>query len=436
MSRRFRWTPFRPSHARKGSVAVIVAITLTALIGFAGLGTDVVYALNKQRQMQAVASAAAYSGALALATGRNTTTEARGVAAQAGFRNGTNNITVTVNSPPLSGGFTANASAVEVIVAQPQTLPLVNVLVSGSWSVSARAVAVAGASGGGGGCILQLNPHTDKSTGVSLSNGISVTTNQCGLYANATTCDKTNGKYALYMTGGATLTAQSIPLVGCAQKDNGANWSVAPSISQPAITDPYASVAVPSGSACNYGSTGNPYQVLGWQNPTLKPGVYCGLSIGQGGSVTMSPGVYIIYGGNFHAAGGTPVTGTGVTIVLTGNSTVGYATATIDNGVTFTMSAPTTGTTAGLVFFQDSQAPHTGTNTTNYLAGGSTQNITGALYFPSQMVNYSNGASTAATCTQLVAWDITFTGGARFNSTCGTAGTKAIGGGGPTLLVE
>ena len=45
----------------------MVAVTLTALIGFAGLGTDVVFALNRQRQMQAVASAAAFSGAVALA---------------------------------------------------------------------------------------------------------------------------------------------------------------------------------------------------------------------------------------------------------------------------------------------------------------------------------------------------------------------------------
>jgi hypothetical protein len=55
------------------------------LIGFAGLGTDVVFALNRQRQMQAVASAAAFSGATALKTGRDYTQEARGVAAQAGY---------------------------------------------------------------------------------------------------------------------------------------------------------------------------------------------------------------------------------------------------------------------------------------------------------------------------------------------------------------
>jgi Flp pilus assembly protein TadG len=428
-----RWSPFRPMRAQNGSVAVIVAITLTALIGFAGLGTDVVYALNKQRQMQAVASAAAFSGAIAVSTGRNATTEARAVAATAGFRNGTNSVTVTVNSPPLSGGYTGISTAVEVIVAQPQTLPLVNVLVSGSWNVSARAVAVAGASGGGGGCILQLNPHSDNSVGISMSNGINVTMNQCGLYADAGTCDKVHGNYALHMTGGATMTAQSISLVGCAQKDNGGNWSVAPNISQPTVADPYSNVAVPSFSSCNYGTPGSTYTVLGWQNPTLKPGVYCGLDMGNGGSVTLQPGVYIINGGVFHDEGGTSLSGTGVTIVLTGNSTIGYATATIDNGVTVTLSAPTTGTTAGLVFFQDPKAPHTGVDN---LAGGANMVVTGALYFPSQTVNYSNGSSSTSTCTQLVAWDINFTGGAKFNSTCGTVGTKTIGGGGPTLLVE
>jgi hypothetical protein len=62
--------------------------------------------------------------------------------------------------------------------------------------------------------------------------------------------------------------------------------------------------------------------------------------------------------------------------------------------------------------------------------------LTGAVYFPTQIVSYGNGSTTsAATCTQLVAWQMSFTGGASFNSNCGTAGVKTIGGG-QSQLVE
>ena len=61
--------------------------------------------------------------------------------------------------------------------------------------------------------------------------------------------------------------------------------------------------------------------------------------------------------------------------------------------------------------------------------------LTGALYFPSQLVCYSNGASTTATCSKLIAWQISFGGGASFNSNCTGKGVPSIAGA-PSKLVE
>jgi hypothetical protein len=64
-------------------------------------------------------------------------------------------------------------------------------------------------------------------------------------------------------------------------------------------------------------------------------------------------------------------------------------------------------------------------------------NLTGALYFPSQTVVFSNGSSNSSDCTQLIAWRIEFKGGTKFNSNCEGTGTSTIGGGGTTSqLVE
>ncbi|MGA7323849.1 MAG: hypothetical protein WBX25_05070 [Rhodomicrobium sp.] len=145
----------------------------------------------------------------------------------------------------------------------------------------------------------------------------------------------------------------------------------------------------------------------------------------------MAPGVYYIKSGTFSIAGGSTVTGSGVTIVLTSN-TSGYATASISNGSSVSLSAPSTGITAGIVFFSDRNAPTSGT--INF-SGGTSEAFTGALYFPTQQVVYSNGASAAA-CTQLIAWHIQFTGGSQFNSNCAGIGTSSIGTSAASQLAE
>jgi hypothetical protein len=411
-------------HASRGSVAVFLGLMLAVLIGIAALGTEVVYAMVRERQMQATASAAAVSAALALTTlhPADPIAEARAIAATSGFTNGTGGTTVTVNIPPLRGPYAGIAKAVEVIVGQPQTLPLSGLFFVGPWNINARAVALAGNNGGA--CALALD--TGSATGVAISNGASINLNQCGLAVDST------GPNALTVVGGAVLTTNKVTVSGGVSVSNGGSISVVPDTGQAAVGNPYSAAQIPAWSGCAYGSAGNPYQVQGWQNPTLSPGVYCGgIAMSGGGTVKMNPGIYIINGGTFSPQGGVTLTGTGVTIVLTGSGS-DYANVSIANGVNVTLTAPTTGPTAGLVFFQDAKAPTSGISS---FQGGASLILTGALYFPTQTVNYANGTTTASTCTQLVAWHIQFAGGASFNSNCANAGTQPIGAS-PSRLVE
>ncbi len=410
--------------SRRGGASILIGVALPILIGAIGLGTEVVFVMYMHRQMQSAADAGALSAATALTKGypSNFALEADAIAGSLGFVNGTANVTVTVNHPPLSGSYTSNANAVEVIIAQPQVLTIVKYFTATAFNVSARAVALQGASGSF--CVLETDSRSV--TGVSVSNGATVNFNKCSLGVNAT------GSSALSVTGGATLQAQSISVSGQAQVNNGGsvNTTSGLNVNQAVTADPYANVAMPTNSGCTYNSLS-----IGWESDVrhLSPGTYCnGLSIGDGATVSLAPGVYIIKSGSFTVGGGSTVTGTGVTIVLTSN-TSGYATATIANGATVTLSAPASGPTAGLVFFSDRNAPNSGT--INF-AGGSTEAFKGALYFPTQTVVYSNGVSNSSTCTQLIAWHIQFSGGAQFNSTCGGTGVSAIGGGSSSQLVE
>jgi hypothetical protein len=151
--------------------------------------------------------------------------------------------------------------------------------------------------------------------------------------------------------------------------------------------------------------------------------------------ILLKTGVYYVNGGDLNVGGDVEMNGTGVTIVLTGSASDGYsppyANVTISNGATVTLSAQTTGATAGILFFGDRNAPVS--NSSNF-GGGAVMNLTGAIYFPSQTVVFDNGITNPSGCTQLIAGVIQFAGGAQFSNNCGGTGTSAIGG--VTTLIE
>lgn len=411
--------------SRSGSVSIQLGLSLIAVIGMVALGTEISLLLWKHRQMQMFADAAAFSAATAVSRGYPTaTTEAKAVAGQLAIQNINNyadDLTVTVNTPPVSGNYTAATyKAVEVIVSQPQTLSLVTLITSGSglYSVGARAVAT---PGGGTYCMLQLNSGSNP--GLSMSNGAVANLNQCGLAVNST------GSAALSLTGGAMLNAQSVSVAGLASISNGAavNPSSGLATSQVAVPDPYSGVTRPSYSGCGQG-TNKSYGHGTW---TLSPGVYCSsVSFTNDAVVTMSPGVYFFDRGTFSVGGAVQLTGTGVTIVLTSSTGSNYATVNISNGATVTLSAPTSGATAGIVFFGDRAAP---ISTTNIVTGGAAIIVNGAIYLPTESISFQNGVSNPSGCTQLIAGLITLTGGSSFQNNCPT-GVASIGSSSSTLV--
>src|ERR1043166_4959154 len=103
---------------RRGNVTVMMGFLLPPLIGTFGLGFEVANWYLTTRSMQNAADSAAV--AIATTAGTNYLTEARAVAAQYGFVNGVNNVTVAAsNAAACPGGGTTCYS-----VTITQTLPL------------------------------------------------------------------------------------------------------------------------------------------------------------------------------------------------------------------------------------------------------------------------------------------------------------------------
>src|SRR5579859_6501274 len=104
-------------HGERGAILFLGVLTMFVIMGFAGLALDASYMYFHKRNMQTAADAGAYGGALELLRGNtDTTTAAKRDTALNGFTDQSDNVTVTVNSPPLSGSETGNASFVEVII--------------------------------------------------------------------------------------------------------------------------------------------------------------------------------------------------------------------------------------------------------------------------------------------------------------------------------
>ena len=113
------------------------------------------------------------------------------------------------------------------------------------------------------------------------------------------------------------------------------------------------------------------------------------------------------------------VNGAGVTIILTSNSAStnpsSIATVDINGGATMNLSASTTGTYAGVLFYQDRRALDSGSNKVN---GNASSAFQGAFYFPSQAVEFSGTSGMSTDCVKLVSRRVTFIGNSSIANNC------------------
>ena len=398
----------RAWHGNQGSVATVLALLLLTLLGFVALGTDVTYAIVKQRQMQAVATAAALSGATALMMGApaDFTIEAKAVAASVGFVNGTGGTTVTVNHPPASGNYTANSTAVEVIIGQPLSLPLAGLFGPKSWTVRGRAVAQQGNSASY--CFQALEPSAANA--MLVSNNASITSATCGVVVNSTSPSalrldsNSNINGPVQVSGGWSLGAHALI--------KGTSVSGAP----PAA-DPYADVTLGTVPACTgqNGSASNNGKV------SYTPGHFCsGWNFGSNVQVVLAPGTYYI-DTKLSVGNNATISGSGVTIIVNGS----YA-ASIGNNAALNLSAPTTGSFAGLAIMGLS----TDTTKIQDFSNNEKLTLTGTIYFPNQTVSLSNnGMIIGGGCAHIIARVIKLMNNAELDNNCSGTGVRAIGAG-------
>jgi len=390
---RVRVRPFR-TKKEAGFVVILAALLLAVLISMAGIATDVGYARYMKRQMQKAADAGAIGGASEVTcTSCNVTTAAQNDTAQNGITNGTNGVTVTVTQgPSLPAGVNYKESSsycVQVTVSQAVPTFFMRVFNYSSINVGATATAC---QRSGPNCIYALDP---SATNAILVNGSMNLDFACGMVVDS------NASQALLNNGSSTITASTIGVVGGYLNNGSGTISPTPVTGIKPASNPLASLSAPTVGACNY----NNETINGSGNFTLTPGVYCGgITINGSANVTFTSGDYILTGGTGLTINGTnTVTGNGVMFYNGGTGSI-----TINGGNTVTLTAPTTGTYAGILLFQ--AASNTSQVTLN---GGNSQTLTGALYAPTANLT-ENGCNPVAAYSIIVADTITFNGSCTF----------------------
>jgi hypothetical protein len=393
---------------RSGIVVVLVALAMPVLLGLTAFAVDVSNWSSSKNSIQAAADNAALSAAVAAAQSGATLTQiqnqAYAVAATTGFTNGQKGVTVTVNNPPATGPNTANTSAYEVIIKQPQTRYFA-ALLGAAPTVSGRAVMFVA---GNPACVLALDGSASSAIGVN--GAFNINAPKCTVAANS------SSGTAVTLNGAGTLTASNLNVVGNYTKNGAVTVNATIKTGAPATADPYANLAVPAVGACSQTN----YSKNGAGTVTLNPGVYCGgISVNGAFTVTMNPGVYIINGGGFNLNGATTITGSGVSIVVTNKpgGSGSWGNVTINGSTTFTLTPPASGPMQGVAVYVDRNAPPGGTDGFN---GASNMKITGSVYVPSQTVSWNGATATGSDCLQLIADKITINGAGSFGTNCGS----------------
>jgi len=426
----------------RGTVAVMMAFLFPVLIAAFGLGFEITNWYLRTRAMQNAADAAAVAAATNASANYNV--EAAAVAAQYGYVNGTNHVSVAAsNAATCPAGVTPPCYSVTITSKVPLYLTEVigytgNATLSGAHVQSLTSAAVANQ------IIIQqpvcLLGLDTTGTAVRSNGGPTTDFSGCTVMSNsASTCNGSNLK--------ATMGIAHATNNGCGNRQFS---------NRPALSDPYAYMAsniptdLPAKCSNTYpqeskhGGTWSGGTTWGTGTKTLTGTaslagntLICG-DLRLTGDVTIdapSGAVLYIENGLLDLQGYTLRTanGSSVTLVFTGTNTGSYQHYPTDNsggakGV-LDIQAPTGGPFPGMAIYQDPAVTRNVDFT--YAGNNPTWDLTGGVYLPNADITISgtvNKSSNGANCFVMVAKDVLINGnGSFYSQSPDGSGCKAAG---------
>ncbi len=393
---------------QQGSIAIVAALTITALMMATGLAVDYISLIRQRAELQAAADASAIAGAREINLATSDTSQIRVVAdnyarinlglsmKQSGSsdKSGSTGYLTDASAPSMlsasssdggggssgdgtgggGGGVTVtttmgdNASSITVEIERTWTPYFARIFFKSLSSVKASATAQL--VGTDKICVLALDETT--SGAIALSMDAKLTANGCGVYSNSTSST------GLASYKNSLIEASLICSVGGAGGGT-SNFTPAVTTDCPPIPDPLADRQPPPVGLCDY----TDFEVL-TGTTTLNPGTYCGGLLVTGDSiVTLAPGIYVIKDGPLSITKTASVTGEHVGFYLLGtDSKFVFA-----NTASVELSAPKDGLLAGLLFFEDRNAP---LGRLHDIVSENARKLVGTIYLPRGILNVSS----------------------------------------------
>jgi hypothetical protein len=304
--------------------------------------------------------------------------------------------------PPTAPGIGSAAYWVTFRVIQKVPQMFSAVLGNTSGMVAARSTAVVT---GAINCIYALNPTAPNAVSVG---GTASLVSSCGISVNS------NNGCAISTNGSAVLTAPEYDTVGnvCTHDP----LTPAANTGVPPVSDPLAALPVPASApyTCDHSGTYSPPA-----DTDLYPGVYCGGIRVPNATYTFHAGTYILVGGglstqssNSHILSTGGVTFYNTFGATTNSSSYAYSGINISANSTVSLIAPTSGTYAGILFFEDRASPPANDS----FGGGSTAVYQGTIYAKNAAITMYGNSSVSTAYTVLVADTISMIGTSGFNS--------------------
>lgn len=384
-----------------GNVLILTALSMTMLISFLGMAIDVGNLFYTQRQLQTLADSAAMAGALeaSACSGTNNCAVIQTAATTALTEGGSSTPTLflqcasasgtglllTINNGPCALGTSdpnnANANYVEAVVSKQTPTFFAKIFGVNTFNISARAEAGKSVAAtpcmnitGTSGATLTLN------SGATIKDGAGST---CGIYDNSSASGGCSGP-AVWEDSGASVNVGSYNVRGnvC---DNGGSYTPTPTTGAPAVADPFkAEITAGTLSTPTKGPSRSTSPID--RATTLSSGYYSGgLNFNSGTyTVTLNPGVYYM-DGSVNISTGVTLSGTGVTIYMASGQ------LNMNSGSNMILTAPTSGSTAGLVIWQ----PASNTNEMN-LDSSSDSSWSGGVYIPGAELTFNSGSNATA----------------------------------------
>lgn len=293
---------------------------------------DIANIMRVRSNMQNVADSAALAGASQYRLSNSDTNVVKQVAlafADSALK------TADIDGHPT---VTVNESDRSVAVRIEARVKFRFIRISGNEGIDLNSRAVARAGSTSVICLLALG---DGSTNLGVDNG-RVTAPKCNTHSNSKASD------GLVVAGLATISSKVI-CTGGGYVGSESAFSPKPATDCPEAADPLGARQAPTETKCDFTN----FKVdLGLQ--TLRPGVYCGgLIVQQPTRIRMMHGTYIMKDGPLVLSDGASLNMVDASVYLTGTDSVLY----FDYTSSLDLSAPVAGPMAGILFFEDRDAP-------------------------------------------------------------------------------